>query len=83
MKELLALSVGCLVGIAIGFQALPNVQAQPKTSYYYRIIDENNGEKIERDLNSLTRSQPGCRPILAIAPNEYGKAKVILECEGT
>lgn len=73
------------LGLAIGFfagalllRAFPPVSAQG--TVFYRVIDENHGGKIEEQLNQITRTNPRCKPVLAIAPSDYNKAKVILEC---
>lgn len=73
------------IAVAVGFFAgwsltgLAPVAAQGQVAY--RVIDENNGGKIEEELNKIVRTNPRCKPVLAIAANgDYGKSKVIVEC---
>lgn len=74
---LLALVV-LAVSLAVAWSLPTNVRAQGVK--FYRVIDENNGSKIEQQLNELVRQDSTCRPILTMSQSDYGKSKVILEC---
>lgn len=69
-----------LAGFLLGRVEMGTVRAQ--SAVHYRVINENNGEKIERELNEIVRTDPSCKPVLSIAPNYGGAAKVILACGG-
>lgn len=69
------------VGLAIGWRTNGAVVAQSAPSY--RVINENNGEKIERELNEIVRVDPTCKVVLGLSGDTYVKSKIILECKGS